>query len=1222
MMGGGQPFVRLFSGAPLACLEGVAGTEVTGENRMLSAVLLTFALGLNAAVAGVPSFAPVAPPVSQPATSLLPTPQFRRYTTSDGLPSSSVYVVVQDRDGAMWFGTKGGIARYDGVEFKVFRHAVDDPDSLYENGISALVFDREGTLWAAGMEAGLNRLDADTGRFTHWGNDPHDPASLSSDKVWSMAADDDGSLWVGTVRGLDHMVPGKSGFEHVINTLLGPDPADVGAVAALCIDDQHQLWIGSKYGLFRRDVDGRMHRISRADSDLPIDAWHIESDSGELRVESADGLWLVGKDDVAHRFSAAGAPRGNIFASIRDRSGRLWVGSARGLFVQMQPSGPMLAVTDQPVLHGDLPGTWVWSILVDHEGGLWVTLLDGGVGYLAPGWNDTSRFTHIPDDPASLRDSIVTAMARGRNGRIWVGERAGRVDRLDPHTGDVEHVLSGLQGDVLGMTQDPQGRLWIAVRGALYRYTQGQPPERVDPQGRWLRNPLEVEPGPDGRMYARTFGEGLFRVDQETLKVTPVGMDQPNQRVLWGSQLTLHEGLFWYASDGGMLRMSPRSDRFEVVPGVSNDRAVNAFDFDEGGIWMVRPEGLEHYHYRDDTLVLDRTVDSTHGWPSINVLDLQVDALQRVWMLGHDGLWRFDPDTGRFRSFGLQNGLANGEFSRGYAAMPDGNMYAPTLGGVVGFNPDRIRDDTTVSPLEVTQVSVRRDGTLHPLPSGDRSVQLGWRDRGLNVATRLFSYIDPAANRYRFRLRGFDSTWIDNGNYAEREFTGLAPGDYTLEVQAAGANGQWVHLRHPLQIHVPAPPWQRWWAWLGYALIALLCIWLGLWIWRRRLARRHHVAMVEQQRQMAEAASAAKSQFLATLSHEIRTPMTGVMGMAELLLSTSLNPLQHDYTQAMQRSGGMLLKLLNDALDLARIEAGRLELEPAPFDPRQLLCEVAQLEQGMAHAKGVPFVLEMADDLPPQWIGDALRIKQVLLNLANNALKFTEHGQVVLRATRIEGGLLCSVSDTGPGISGANKARLFERFEQAEGPQRRVGSGLGLAICRELADMMGGSIELESSLGRGSTFHVRIPLAEPTAIPIREIDTERHYRLLLVEDDPIVATVICALLEREGHVVKHVDNGLAALGEVSNATFDAVLLDLDLPGVDGFQIARLIRQREHAGQHLPMLAVTARSGSGDEARAREAGMDGFLRKPVTGEQLVAALAGVIIRTSAKEALPA
>jgi len=268
--------------------------------------------------------------------------------------------------------------------------------------------------------------------------------------------------------------------------------------------------------------------------------------------------------------------------------------------------------------------------------------------------------------------------------------------------------------------------------------------------------------------------------------------------------------------------------------------------------------------------------------------------------------------------------------------------------------------------------------------------------------------------------------------------------------------------------------------------------------------------------------------------------------------------------------------------------------------------------------KGIRFVLDVADDLPPRLIGDAVRIKQVLLNLANNALKFTERGSVTLCAERSAQGLVLSVSDTGPGIPEASQARLFQRFEQEEGPHRRAGSGLGLAICRELVDMMGGSIELESRMGYGSTFRVRLPLSEPAAVtpPPATVGTgHRNYHLLLVEDDTIIAAVISGLLEQQGHSIFHVANGLAALAELAHASFDAALLDLDLPGVDGFQIARLIRQREHDGQRMPIIAVTARSGSEDELRAQAAGMDGFLRKPLSGEQLAEALAKVIACTA-------
>jgi CheY-like chemotaxis protein len=241
-------------------------------------------------------------------------------------------------------------------------------------------------------------------------------------------------------------------------------------------------------------------------------------------------------------------------------------------------------------------------------------------------------------------------------------------------------------------------------------------------------------------------------------------------------------------------------------------------------------------------------------------------------------------------------------------------------------------------------------------------------------------------------------------------------------------------------------------------------------------------------------------------------------------------------------------------------------------------------------------------------VGDALRIKQVLLNLANNAMKFTERGGVILRVRRTDDGLRFSVIDTGPGIPEASQARLFQRFEQVTSPQRRTGSGLGLAICRELVAMMGGSIELESKVAFGSTFHVRLPLPvahEPAVSSAQRSDGADipPLRILLVEDDAIVAAVVRGLLERAGHEVRYVGNGLAALAELAQATCDVILLDLDLPGIDGFQIARLIRQREEPDRRIPIVALTARSGDDEEARARDAGMDGFLRKPLTGEQL-------------------
>jgi signal transduction histidine kinase/ligand-binding sensor domain-containing protein/ActR/RegA family two-component response regulator len=1170
----------------------------------------------------------------------LPTPQFRRYETTDGLPSGAIYAVAQDHNGLMWFGSAGGLVRFDGVSFKVFRHATDDPNSLPANPTYSLLIDRDNRVWTGGISTGLITYDQKSGRFRQWTHDDKQAASLASDEVWGMAQTADGGLWVATESGLDRMRPDGSGFDHVPLDVGGKRSASFGQTRALFAGADGRLWIGAESGLYLREPDGATHQV-------PVDpsfrgdlskTWRIDGGYGEIRVSLTGGLLIIGADGVARPLASRQLSSQRIMSSTRDASGRLWIGTVDGVLLGRadmgladvdQGDGQLQRIAGQPLLSGGLPGNKTWQTALDGEGGLWITFEQSSIAYLPPGWSGFSRFTHIPDDPGSLTGIAASTILMGRDGKLWLGGNDGWIDKLDAATGRVQHVVQGVQGQVVSLAEDSRGRLWIDNPPQLNLFDQGRLDQSRLEQGLLNRGkltsidlgharvtrPVLLCAGDDGRIYIASWNEGVFVVDPDSLAIAPVAMEQGSDGILRPDQLTFHAGGLWYASEGGLLHRDDKDGKLLFVQGVPRQEIV-AFAFDATGFWLATNGSvLEHYRYADGRAVRDDSIDLSHEQLKSDLRDLRVDSQGRLWVFANPGLWQFDQHTRRFKSFGPAHGLSNANFDGAATAMaPSGMMFATSSGGVVAFQPERLLQTEkagSLPALSLAYLSVQRAGEVRAIALDSKVVQLGWRDRDLRVGVRLASFINPAVNRYRFRLNGFDSGWVDAGNRGERDFAGLAAGDYALEVQASGADDRWVGLATPISIHVQAPPWVRWWAWIIYAAMLAAVVGLILRHWRRRLAQRHHMQMVEQQRQMAEAASAAKTQFLATLSHEIRTPMTGVMGMAELLLSTPLSPLQHDYTQAMQRSGGMLLKLLNDALDLARIEAGKLELEPALFDPRQLLDDVTQLEQGLAHAKGIHFVLDVADDLPRHLLGDALRIKQVLLNLANNALKFTEHGHVTLRAQRTPDGLLFSVSDTGPGIPEASQARLFERFEQADGPQRRAGSGLGLAICRELVDMMGGSIELESRLAHGSTFRVRLPLAEPaTVAPSSSTDaaTDRRYRLLLVEDDTIVAAVIRGLLEREDHRVVHVTNGLAALAELAQASFEAVLLDLDLPGVDGFQIARLIRQREQAGTHLPIIAVTARSGSEDETRARAAGMDDFLRKPLSGEQLSGALA--------------
>jgi CheY-like chemotaxis protein len=334
-----------------------------------------------------------------------------------------------------------------------------------------------------------------------------------------------------------------------------------------------------------------------------------------------------------------------------------------------------------------------------------------------------------------------------------------------------------------------------------------------------------------------------------------------------------------------------------------------------------------------------------------------------------------------------------------------------------------------------------------------------------------------------------------------------------------------------------------------------------------------------------------------------------------LLLATQLDERQRSYTHAIQNAGSHLLRLVNDALDIARIEAGKLELQQQDFNLRALVDEVVGLTAPIAEKRGLSFADEIAATVPTMLQGDPLRVRQILLNLLGNAIKFTEQGGVTLRVAPLTPqGIRFEVGDSGPGINEEQRTRLFQRFEQAEGARtaaRYGGSGLGLAICQELAVAMGGRISVESKPGTGTRFTVELPLLPAASAsasarnPVADSpQPAQALNILLVEDDATVAEVIVGLLHVRGHSVTHAAHGLAALSMVGTQAFDIALLDLDLPGLGGLALARQLRSQSF---DAPLVAVTARADAEAEPLAKAAGFNGFLRKPLTGELLATAM---------------
>ncbi|MFI4968989.1 MAG: two-component regulator propeller domain-containing protein, partial [Lysobacterales bacterium] len=767
--------------------------------RLLALPLLA---SLVAAGAGVPS----APP------------QFVPLSVADGLPSSVVYKTVQDAQGFIWIGTQDGLARYDGVGFRVFRHAPADPASLPSNDVSALLIDRAGNLWCGGEASGLNRLGADGNTFAHWMHRPNELGTLGSNDLFALAEDASGAIWVGTYLGGLNRLNADGSFLHVDHDAEDPRSLRSSTVYALHADRANRLWIGTDAGLDVRDADGHIEHVElpplAARAGPSVVMAFLAEDDGSVLVGTRKGLFHV--DATLHYGGelANATPPLPVSALARDSEG-LWIGLLTGL-ARLDAHG-LQRYNAEEAAPGAYPGTHTMDILRDAEGGLWFSLFDGGVARLPPHWRNFAAFRHIPGDAASLTRSRVKALGVDAAGTVWAASGNDGLDRIDRASGAIERWGERLKiaGQRLtAVLPDGDERIWVGFQTGLRRYSlrtlaatdlpvdlvraDALPPGFVDNLAR----------APDGTIWASAHGGGVAHIGTDPVRVlrryVPADKTLPDADI---AVLALDAaGIPWLATASGIERYDAGADRFDTVAGGPKE-AVHAIAFaPDGSLWLHRLGALERYRVDGGVALIEQRLDAAKGWPTLKAAALAVSADGSVWVTSQRGLWRVDGHAQTVRRFDAHDGLPSQEFLPGaLAEAADGALYAGSLGGAVGFDPAALELDAPPPPLRITALGVRRGGIELPLDAG-APVELHHDDLDLRVVARALSYANPASNRYRFRLDGFDRDWID-AEHGERVYSQLPAGRYRLHVRAANSDGAWAEIAAPLSIRVARAPW-------------------------------------------------------------------------------------------------------------------------------------------------------------------------------------------------------------------------------------------------------------------------------------------------------------------------------------------------------------------------------------------------------------------------------
>ena len=1197
-----------------------------------------------------------------------------RYDAEDptSLEKNRVETLFVSSDGALWIGTTTGVNRYRPAtdDFEHFIYDQNNPNGLAPGQINDFAEDAHGNIWWGTQAGGLvcfNLVTQETERFLM---DKTAAEHVLHDEIRVLMFDDKGLLWIGTGEptqssaksgGLLRFNPNTKEVRRFTHQKVNNSSLTDNRIGAILQDRSGQIWVGTaNAGLHLYNANNESFTRFEAQ---PHDPHALHAPSAQF-----SSTWNL--DEL-------------VKILHEDQKGRIWIGTVNGgLNVYNPQNRQLIHCKHEPHNLFSLTNNLVWSFFEDTQGRIWIGNFLAGLHKFDPAARKFQCLQHDPSNLNSLSDNDVVGLCASEKepGLVWVATRFHGLNKVDISTGQIQRIQHEIgKSNSLGnnglwtVYEDNAGIVWIGTSEGLDRYDPKTQEfehfrhEPSNPNSLSGNSVVSIFEDDKNLIWIGTWGTGLNRLDYSKREIKRYNFFNPDKAVsnsvFVNSHFVIHQDRqknLWVASwRGGLYRYLPEKDKFQKYAALNNIGGNCLYEDEDGNFWIgTNDRGLVLFNPVNGKIL--KNYQGSDGLPSNMILSILPSTEGGLWLSTDKGLSQFHKETGFHKNYDINDGLLSNTFNyQGGGKTPDGYNLFSSDKGLVFFNDHLEENKTPPTPYiialrTIDRKSISKEQVYEINLSGHQEfLEFPFSQRDFSIDYLGLHYTNPSKNTYRYKLEPYDVDWVYNGTQRSVRYTNLDPGRYTFQLQAANNDGYWSTKTASLELLISPPWWQTSWAYFLYAIFTGLILYILYRILIERERQRSAIQLKEAEMTQLRAIDQMKSRFFANISHELRTPLTLIQGPIEDLVEGRIKDGIKAQYQMILRNTKRLQQLITQLLELARIDNGQEKLQPTNQDLIPFLRQIFSSFKTMSQNQGVEITFFSEWKSFPTTF-DEDKLEKICVNLLSNALKFTPSGGSVLffighpkdnEQHPAKDGVLLKISDTGVGIPTDQIPYVFDYFYQVDDSQTQKfeGSGIGLALVKQYVALYNGQISVNSTLNRGTTFSIFLPLQEKAAVQVPEsiaevrtpIDsltnkTQLEYLIpspqpspskkyntrdkaapgvLLVEDNEDIRMYIKRCLGDDYHVFEAI-NGAEGLALAIDQIPDLIISDVMMPVMDGFEFCQAIRTNQ-CTSHIPIILLTARVEVSDRLHGIEYGADAYLTKPFKREELDLRIAKLI-----------